>query len=285
MSKKSAFRHYSLSQAKRHQIDVKSFLGVDYSTQKFLIPDGHAIDLKNYIYKNGVMQKRNGVEQIILIKDFSYISARFDEPSTPLEYDIKTNEHNKTINGMWQFEAEDGKVHIVAHIGKLMYEITDIDNEFIEAKPITLGTATVNGELHYLVFEFEDYQSFAVVGGKKLWFLGGNKYMCLRFVEETPNVSEVRFFALEDSDHTPIPVTTISITCKNSIVNKRQSLDNVNLLTMWRKNKLISGTEKQEDDKTRTVFYEYTLDAPLITKDAKDMANISVTIEEQGDIL
>ena len=61
-------------------------------------------------------------------------------------------------------------------------------------------------------------------------------------------------------------------------------LDNVNLLTMWRKNKLISGTSKQEDEKTKTTFFEYTLDAPLIVKDRKNMADIEVTIEEQGDI-
>lgn len=282
--KTSAFRHYNLNQANRHQMEVKSFLGVDYSTQKFLISDGHAIDLKNYIYKDGVMQKRNGIEQIALVRDFSYIPADFDEPSKPLVDEIHSNENEKTINGMWKFVAEDGKEHIAAHIGKLMYEITNIDNDFIEVSPITVGTAIVEGEKHYLAFEFEDYKSFAIVGGNKLWFLGGNKYMCLRFVKATETTSKSMFFALEDSDFTPIPTTSISITYKNSIVNRRTSLDSVNLLTKWRKNQLISGTTKQEDEKTKTTFYEYTLDAPLIVKDRKDMASIEVTIEEQGDI-
>lgn len=282
--KRSAFRHYSLSQAKRHQLDIKSFLGVDYSTQKFLISDGHAIDLKNYVYRDGVMQKRHGIEQIILIKTISYIPSNFDNPTTPSVEEIHSNENSKTIYGMWKFEAEDGKEHIVAHIGKLMYEIVNIDNELIEAKLISSADAMVDGEVHPLAYEFEEYKSFAVVGGKKLWFLGGNKYMCLRFLPITPQVSRASFFALEDSDHTPIPTTTISITYKNSIVNRRMGLDNVNLLTMWRKNKLISGTSKQEDEKTKTTFFEYTLDAPLIVKNPKDMAGIEVTIEEQGDI-
>lgn len=282
--KKSAFRHYSLNQANRHQVEIKSFLGVDYSTQKFLVADGHAIDLKNYIYKDGVIQKRNGIEQIILIRDFSYIPADFDNQTSPLVKEIHSNEENKAINGMWKFEAEDGKEHIVAHIGKLMYEIKNIDNDFIEANPITTGQANVDGEIHYLAYEFEDYKSFAVVGGKKLWFLGGNKYMCLRFISDNEIISKTMFFALEDSDHTPIPTTTISITYKNSIVNRRMGLDNINLLTMWRKNKLISGTSKAEDEKTKTTFFEYTLDAPLIVKNRKDMANIEITIEEQGDI-
>ena len=281
--KKSAFRHYDLNQAKRHQLEVKSFLGVDYSTQKFLITDGHAIDLKNYIFKDGVMQKRHGVEQIAVTKDFEYIPASFIDPSSHLVGEIRSNEGQKTINGIWKFEAEDKREHIVAHIGKLMYEILNIDNDYIEVKPITTGSDTVNGELHYLAYEFEDYKSFAVVGGNKLWFLGGNKYMLLRFLPVNATY-RTEFFAVEDSEHTPIPVTTISITYKNSIVNRRMGLDSVNLLTEWRKNQLISGTTKVEDEKTQTTFYEYTLDAPLIVKDRKDMAGILVTIEEQGEI-
>ena len=73
--KRSAFRHYSLSQSTRHQLEVKSFLGVDYSTQKFLIADGHATDLKNYIYTNRVMQQRNGVQQVLTTQTFDYITA------------------------------------------------------------------------------------------------------------------------------------------------------------------------------------------------------------------
>ena len=277
--KKSSFSHYSLSQATRRQFQINAFSGVDYSTSKFLIGDGKAIDLKNFILKNGVVQKRDGYEQILYIKDFEYIPSDFSNQTSPLVEEIRTNKNNKTINGVWRFEGEDGKEHIVAHIGKLMYEISNIENDYISAEPITLGTSSVNGEIHDLCFEFEDFKSFAVVGGKKLWFLGGNKYMCLRFLND-----RISFFAVEDSDYTPIPTTTISITYKNSIVNQRTSLDNVNLLTMWRKNKFISGTTKNEDEKTKTIFYEYTLDAPIIVKDNSDMADITLTIEEQGVI-
>ncbi len=281
--KSSSFRHYNLNQAKRHQLVVDRFIGVDFSTQKFLVSDGHAVDIKNFIYRDGVIQKRHGVEELFAIKDFTYIPASFDNPTSIGRNEIVTNENCKTINGIWKFVAEDDNEHIVAHIGKLMYEITNIDNEHVLATPISLATASVSGELHPLAYEFEDYKSSAFVGGKKLWFLGGNKYMCLRFLRNGNN-TVVSFFKVEDSDHTPIPTTTISITYKNSIVNNRNGLDGVNLLTMWRKNKLISGTSKSEDKKTETVFYEYTLDAPLIIKSSKDMAGVSVTIEEQGEI-
>jgi hypothetical protein len=277
--KKSSFRPVGLTSAQRKQLEINAFGGVDYSTQKFSIADGHAIDLKNFLYKEGVIQKRNGVEQLLSIPTFSYIPADFDNPTKPLIPEIHTNEFNKTFNGIWKFEAEDGKEHIVAHIGKLMYEIKNIANKYIEATALTNGTAQADGETHYLAYEFEDFKSSAFVGGKKLWFLGGNKYMCLRFVN-----SQVLFSSVENSGDTPIPTTTISITYKNSIVSKREGLDNANLLTRWRKNKLITGTSKNEDERTKTVFYEYTLDAPIIIKSPKDMADIRVIIEEQGEI-
>ena len=277
--KDSSFRHYDLDQATRYQLEVKKFGGVDYSTQKFLVSDGHAIDLKNYIYKDGIVQKRNGVEEILLVSNLEYIPASFETPTSKKVNEIHNNFTEKQINGLWSFDAEDGKKHVVAHIGKLMYEITNITNKYIEAIPLTTGTAVVDGETHFLAYEFENYKSSAFVGGKKLWFLGGNKYMCLRFMSGTTS-----FSAVENSDLTPIPTTSISITYTNSIVSQRTTLDAVNLLTKWRKNKLISGTSKSEDEKTKTTFYEYTLDAPLICESKKDMANISIQIEERGVI-
>ena len=285
MSKRSAFRHYSLNQATRRQVETKNFLGVDYTTQKFLVANGRAIDLKNYVFKGKLVEKRHGYEQLFAVDTFEYIPASFETPTQALVEEIHSNENEKNINSIWAFEAEDGIVHIIAHIGKLLYEIKNIDNNAISVQPIlsaSNATATVDGETHYLVYEFENYKSYAFVGGKKLWFLGGNKFMCLRFYKTINSQEETSFFAIEDSDRTPIPVTTISITYKNSIVNQRMGLDKVNLMTEWRYNKLVTGTTKNEDSKTQTTFYEYTLDAPLVCKNVKDLADISVVIEERG---
>lgn len=277
--RQSAFQNYKLNQASRKQLDIHAFGGVDYSTQKFLIADGHAIDLKNFLYRNGVVQKRHGAEHLFSVKDFSYIPSDFNNPTSPLVEEVHTNE-DKTFNGLWKFEAEDGQMHVIAHIGKLLYEIVELGTDYVEARPIVNGTASVGAEVRQLAFEYESFKSFAFVGGKKLWFLGGNKYMCIRYLLN----SELEIFTVENSEHTPVPTTTISITYTNAVASKRESLDNVNLLTMWRKNKLISGVTKIEDEKTQTKFFEYTLDAPLIVRDRSDTAGIAVTIEEQGEI-
>lgn len=326
--KKSAFRPLSLNQATRNNLSVSKFGGVDYSSQKFLVATGRAIDLMNFIYKDGVIQKRSGYEELLKVKDFDYIPASFDTPTSPLVEEIHTNKDtyerthdtkidtnkvyytrndsnnvytrvenpdvweissyyelisNKQINGIWQFLAEDGQVHVIAHIGHLLYEIKNLDNkDKITCEPILSvhnASASVDGQVRYLAYEFENFKSCAYVGGNKLWFQGGNKYMLLRF--ETGNTE---FIAVENSRYAPIPVTTMSITYKNAISGGRQSLDSVNLLTKWRKNKMISGVTKAEDEKTKTPFFEYNLDAPLIVQSESDMVDIELNIEESGEI-
>ena len=282
--KRSSFRHYNLSQAPRKTLSIESFGGVDYSTQRFLVSNNHAIDMMNYIYKDGVIQKRNGIEEVYKVLPYKYIAKAFDDYDDTNE--VKTNEVN--VNGIWKFKAEDEKVHVIAHIGKLLYEITNLDNEKIEMSPIIYEKKLVQGNdslSYYRCYEFENYKSSAFVGGNRLWFLGGNKFMCLRFLKDSYDNTSVYLFPVENSEATPIPTTMISITYKNSIANKRASLDKVNLLTMWRKNKMISGTSKNEDEKTKTEYFEYMLDAPLVCKNKKkDMANFSLTIEERGTI-
>lgn len=277
MSKRSAFQHYPLGKTKRLQAVTDRFLGVDYSSQKFLVANGRAIDLKNFIFTGNRVEKRHGYEQLFLVDDFEYVPADFDNPSTALLNEVHTNAKN--INNIWAFEGEDSKVHIIAHIGKLLYEVKNIDNDDISVEPILASSdlAQVDNLPYYLAFEYENYKSQAFVGGKKLWFLGGNKYMCIRY-----RTSQVEVFAVENSDKTPIPVTTISITSNGSTVSQRMSLDKTNLMTEWRINKLITGTTRNEEKKTQKTFYEYNLDAPLIPKTARDMADITVVIEERG---
>ena len=65
-----SFRPVSFSPKTKYTKQIKKFLGVDYSTQKFLVGDGRAIDLLNYLYKDGVIQKRNGVEELFKVEEF-----------------------------------------------------------------------------------------------------------------------------------------------------------------------------------------------------------------------
>lgn len=280
--KHSAFKHYDLSQATRQSLTVSRFGGVDKTNDKFLVSDHRAIDSLNYIYKNGYICKRNGLEEKYKINEFHYINKPFNNIDGSNE--VLSNTTN--FNGIWKFVAEDGQEHIIAHVGKILFEVLNIESSNIELSPI--ASKTVEGEdglYYHQCYEFLDQKSNAFVGGNKLWFLGGNKYMCLRFLSDGSGNTITYFFEVEDSEFTPIPITTTSIVYKNSIASGRLSLDKVNLMTQWRKNKLLSGTTKDEDENTKVSFYDYTLDAPLICKNGrKDMANFSISIEEMGVI-
>ena len=96
------------------------FSGVDYSTQRFSVNQNRAIDLNNYVYINGVIQKRRGIEQLSNVEVYDYYVKNFDDT-----FDFSTIKKNPTnFNGIWSFKAEDGKRHIIAHIGRLLFEMT-----------------------------------------------------------------------------------------------------------------------------------------------------------------
>ena len=262
----------------RYTKSIKKFLGVDYSSQKFLVGDGRAIDLLNYIYKNGVIQKRHGYEELFQITPFDYAPKDFDGNDV---LEVHTNPIN--FNGIWRLRFEDGLFHTIAHIGKLLYEVKNMEDGKPVFEPIVYSQTKVyiEGQYYYQCYEYEDFKSFAFNGGDRLWFLGGNKFMLIRYLENYG----LMVVPVEDSEFSPIPVTQISITYKNARAGQRANLDNVNLLNVLRKNRLISGIGKDEDEKTKSDFYDYTLDAPLICKnEARDMANFSIQIKERGKI-
>lgn len=262
----------------RYTKQIKKFLGVDYSSQKFLVGDGRAIDLLNYIYKNGVIQKRHGFEELFQITPFDYAPKDFDGNDV---LEVRTNPIN--FNGIWRLRFEDGEFHTIAHIGKLLYEVKNMEDGKPSFEPIVYSPTQVyiEGRYYYQCYEYEDFKSFAFNGGDRLWFLGGNKFMLIRYLENYG----LMVVPVEDSEFSPIPVTQISITYKNARAGQRANLDNVNLLNVLRKNRLISGIGKDEDEKTKSDFYDYTLDAPLICKnEARDMANFSIQIKERGKI-
>lgn len=271
---KRQFRPVNLSSAGRKTLGIHKFLGVDLSTPKFLIDNGRAVDALNFVYRDNVLQKRHGTEEIFKVRPFRYLRKNFDGT-----IENKSTLSTTNFNGMWSFIAEDKQRHIIAHIGKLLYELKE--NE--EPQPILAEQEKYadEGDIERVVlYEYEDFKSTAYVNDYKLWFLGGNKFVCIRFLNDKCICEPV-----EDSEIAYVPTTTISITYNDSRASGRHSLDNVNLLTMYRKNKLISGTYKKEILENTTPYYEYTLDSPLITKNGvKDMTNFHMTLEERGVI-
>ena len=222
----------------RKTFTTGSFAGIDLQEAETKLANNNARDLLNIVYKDGINQTRDSWEQV----------AKADA----------------RINCVARFKAEDDQIHIIAHIGKHLYEVFRMGKSFsfLDA----LFTKISNTEL-------EDYRSRMFVSGKRLYILGGNKYYLLRIT------NNYELVAVEDSPYTYIPVTTIGITYKDSPVNGIEALDDVNLMTQWRKNKLVSGTYIDNGVDVRTTrFWEWTLDTSVKAKNLADLNNMEVVI-------
>ena len=90
---------------------------------------------------------------------------------------------------------------------------------------------------------------------------------------------------VEDDEDTYIPVTTIGITEADSAVNEQQILDDVNMMSQWRRNKLVSGTYVDDGVSLRTTrFTDYQLDTSIKPKKETDINNIEITISSLKEI-
>lgn len=259
---------------KRKTLSITFKKGLDFASAPFEANPSRALDENNYLFRDGKVQKRFGYNELLNVKPTHYVVVGFDDSATS-NYAVNSVEWN----GIWRFLAEDGAYHIIAHIGKLLYEVTEMNGRWY-ANPITANSTTYlkDGEIYVSCYEFESYKSVSVIGNKMLYFLGGNQFMKLRY-----KAGSVRTFEpVANGADTYIPTTTIGITYENAITSGRQSYDQVNLMHDFRKNTLLSGVGYPADSNVVTKHYEYTLDSPMVCVNrAKDMAAFFMTIKER----
>ena len=101
-----------------------------------------------------------------------------------------------------------------------------------------------------------DHKSFGISSNHKLYLFDSEYYWVLS-KNATYSLDKV-----EDKADTFIPTTTIGITENRSGLSNRTALDDVNLLSSMRRNKLITGITKAGVTR-ETSEYEYFLDAPI----------------------
>lgn len=262
MPVKNTFVPYDLSSSNKKLLNISLFKGVDYNKAQLQVANYHAVDILNIVYRDRVNQKRNGWEQLAKVNPIIYHIKNEDGT-----YTQKTNSTN--INGVWELNGR-----VIAHIGKLICEIKNI-NDFLRCEIIPLlENIIVGGSIYKVGKELEDYKSFSFINEKTLYILGGNKYYSLR-----DNNGSLQLEEVEDNPNTYIPTTTIGITYADSKVSRRTALDDVNLLSQFRKNKLVSGTYFDDGISLRTTrFWEYALDTNIVSKKPTDINNIVIKI-------
>lgn len=272
MSRKSTFNSNGIVNHTRKTLLIPSFVGDDLTSPQTMVSERRAIYSNNYMYRDGYVQKRFAYVQIAKPEAIHFYELKMDGTEGEKPCDNPTR-----INGMWNFIAEDGEKHVVAHIGFLLFEVKSIKNDpYFE---LIGGYKTAEGKIYS--YKFLDQRSYAAIGQKRLWFLGGNAYVVVRFEKgaDKPKITRVC-----DSDITFVPTTTIGITYKDAITGTRSGLDYPNMLSKFRKNMLLSGVGKMKESQTK--WYEYTLDGPIVFKDEnKDMAEMTEEVTKRGEVL
>ena len=279
MPRINTYSHFSLSNQtkKKNVLNIDTFLGLDYNLSQLNVADNHAVDMLNIIYKDKLNQKRHGWQQLFQMIETTYYTQN--------ENGTYSSQKSNTVhfNGIWTFTGEDGVERTVAHIGKLLYLIKGIGKgkTFYNCKFVMIAEDRLNnGSLIKVTSELEDIKSKAFYGNRRLYILGGNKYYVL-----TTKNSQVKLSEVEDNENTYIPTTTVGIVAKESLnegessLSRATSLDDVNLMTQYRKNKLVTGTyiEKSNEVKS-TRFSDYELDSCVNPKKDTDINNIVITI-------
>ena len=279
MPRISTYNHFSLSNQskKKNVLTVDTFLGLDYNVAQLSVADNHAVDMLNIIYKDKVNQKRHGWQQLFQMINTVYHTQNSDgtyseEKSNPINF-----------NGIWAFRGTDNRVYVIAHIGKLLYRVTGIGKgkTFLDIKfNLLADTTMLNGYPIKVAVELENIKSQAFYGNNRLYILGGNYYFVLY-----ANNGSITLARVEDNADTYIPTTTVGIVAKDSLaeyessLSRATSLDDVNLMTQYRKNKLVTGmfTDERSSIKS-TRFYDYELDSCVNPKKDTDINNILITI-------
>ena len=276
MPMKNTFIPFDLNlESRKKKIAITRFLGVDFNPAQLQVAENHATDMGNMVYENRATQKRRGYEEMAQIKSTQY------HIQTANGYEEKTNQPH--FNGFWEFIGDDGNAHCVAHIGRLLYRVTGLGKgkSFLDCQfePL-LEERTVGPAEYRVAVELDDRKSMAFHGYKCLFILGGNKLFILRMGGGTFQIKEV-----EDSDETYIPTTTIGITDADSKIIERQALDDVNMMTQYRKNKLVSGTYIDDGVNVRTTrFWDYSLDTSIKPKNPTDINNVKVRIHSLKEV-
>lgn len=248
----------------RRQLKINSFVGVDYSSPLTSVSPSRAIDILNFIRKGESTQKRKPWEQIAAAPTFTFHTK---EMINNVEMWV-THQNSNKVNGLWSFVGEDGREHIIAHIGNILYSVTGFGKNYgfkdVSFTPL-VETVVENSQTYYLTIPLLNEKVKAVVSGNRLYIMGGEKFLMLRYFNDEDTGNNLwELVEVEDSKYAYVPVTTTGITYVDSPTPNRTLLDAVNLLSSFRRNKLVSGTLYEGNTVIRTTrFFEYQLDSDM----------------------
>ena len=240
-----------ITRKERERLVLSDFKGVDFSSSPFRVSPSRATQMKNLINEYGTNHKRPGWREIRDLKPFG-------------------SEESFAVNGMFEYRHGGHEV-VIVHAGRKLYRInaaSGISDDLTEYECISEG------------FTLTDERSQAFYSGGRLYMVGVGDYLVYGSWDEGKSYELRRVYG--DTD-TYIPTTTISIDDdSHESDTARATLDQINLLTPYRKNKLLgAGLTVTDEEGAETVLSSrtWTLDAGYIDEGSE----VKIALESLGE--
>lgn len=250
----------SLSLKERKVYTFGNFRGVDFSTSPYLVAKNRAISAQNLIYENGTVRKRTGWKSLCKLPG--------------------------KINGLFSFDIENETITL-AYAGTQFFRLFwNEKRERYTYEEITLSCTYKPAQIDKTKLVERRIQLY--VNKNKAYIVGCGDYLV--FGKWGGGYELRRVFNNED---TYIPTTTINIDHDGVNDENRAMLDNVNLLSSYRKNELLgadiaaatwsidtAGSEQAINNNTDVLITLYTLNenGEKITKEINNRITSDKTL-------
>lgn len=231
----------------RSTLTLKDFRGVDYASSPQSAAPFRAVDSRNLILENGALHKRPGWRMIRNYRTNSIVQG--------------ANLDKMDIHGIraWTDGRWSG---FIVHIHNML---------LFDAVHIPEGVSSSYAS--YVMDGVRAEPSTMIEYGKKIYILAGDEiYVFPSYDQE--NGGWPTFKKIHESDNAYVPTTTININAEEEIDENIAVLESPNLLTTWRKNRIVPRNntceehkkyEKvQDEEKNDRYFFSWVLDAPIV---------------------
>ena len=251
---------------------IGNFNGVDLSSPTLQANTSRSVELLNFVKRQKFNQKRFGIHQV-LSNDESSVS----------------NEQYSKIHGVWSFIDSTNTERVVAHVDNHFVLFTGLGsdksyfniNQNYNANWIKdIWTTSNTGPIPMNMEVGPEENSFGFASDGYLYVLGGGRY--IRFLYSGLINSIVAEDLRDNYYSTYIPLTRNSVVPTGSLVEGlSQAYDDVNMLTQWKKNTLITGTfgaTLSNNPFNSSGFTEYKLDSVVNARSSEDYINSTLKI-------
>ena len=251
---------------------IGNFNGVDLSSPTLQANTSRSVELLNFVKRQKFNQKRFGIHQVL----------SNDEASV-------SNEQYSKIHGVWSFIDSTNTERVVAHVDNHFVLFTGLGsdksyfniNQNYNANWIKdIWTTSNTGPIPMYMEVGPEENSFGFASDGYLYVLGGGRYIRFLYSGE---INSIVAEDLKDNYYsTYIPLTRNSVVPTGSLVEGlSQAYDDVNMLTQWKKNALITGTfgaTLSNNPFNSSGFTEYKLDSIVNPRHSEDLLNSRLKI-------